>query len=167
MTDLQISRPPVKVLFVCLGNICRSPMAEAVFAHLVREAQLDACFEIDSAGTGDYHIGERAHHGTRHILRQQDIPYDGRARQIAAADLDYYDYIITMDESNRANVQALGNGSAQIVPLLSFAPQLGIIEVPDPYYHGGFDKVYDMVHTACEGLLAHICKSTFSEDITS
>jgi protein-tyrosine phosphatase len=163
VTDLQIPRPPVKVLFVCLGNICRSPMAEAVFAHLVRDAELENYFEIDSAGTGDYHIGETAHHGTRNILRQQNIPYNGRARQITTADLDYYDYIITMDESNRENVLALGTGRTQVAPLLSFAPELGISEVPDPYYHGGFDKVFEMVREACEGLLEHIRESTFNE----
>lgn len=168
MTNLQISRPnssaPIKVLFVCLGNICRSPMAEAVFTHLVKEANLGKHFEIDSAGTGDWHVGNTAHEGTLGILQQKQIPYDGRARQINAADLGYYDFIITMDDSNFADVNAIGKGRAQVRPLLSFAPTQKLTEVPDPYYHGGFDKVYDLVHESCVGLLEHIRKSTFIED---
>jgi len=160
----QILRPPIKVLFVCLGNICRSPMAEAVFMHLVDEAGLADRFEIDSAGTGDWHIGKTAHEGTLGILQQKQIPYDGRARQISAADLDYYDYIITMDDSNFEDVMAIGEGRAEVRSLLSFAPLQKLTEVPDPYYHGGFDKVFDLVHESCVGLLEHIRKSTFSED---
>jgi protein-tyrosine phosphatase len=165
--NLQIARPPVKVLFVCLGNICRSPMAEAVFAHLVNEADLADQFEIDSAGTGDYHIGETAHHGTLGILREKQIPYNGRARQINAADLDYYDYIITMDDANFEDVNAIGKGRAEVRPLLSFAPAQELTEVPDPYYHGGFDKVFDLIHESCVGLLEHICKSTFDAQIST
>ncbi|MEO6908219.1 MAG: low molecular weight protein-tyrosine-phosphatase [Abditibacteriaceae bacterium] len=164
MTNLQISHPPIKVLFVCLGNICRSPMAEAVFAHLVQEANLADQFEIDSAGTGDYHIGHPAHEGTLDVLREKKISYNGRARQITAADLDYYDYIITMDDSNFDDVKAIGRGRAQVLPLLSFAPSQELTEVPDPYYHGRFDKTFDLVHEACVGLLEHICKSTFVEE---
>lgn len=161
MKNLQISRPnsggaTIKVLFVCLGNICRSPMAEAVFAHLVREAKLEDYFEIDSAGTGDWHVGETAHQGTLGILRQHHIPYNGRGRQITAADLDYYDYVITMDQSNYQDVLALGEGHAEVAPLLSFAPKIGLTEVPDPYYHGGFDKVFELVQESCAKLLEHI-----------
>ena len=164
MTNLQISRPPIKVLFVCLGNICRSPMAEAVFVQLVQEANLADRFEIDSAGTGDYHIGKPAHEGTLGILHEKKIPYNGRARQINAADLDYYNYIITMDDSNFEDVSSIGEGSAIVRSLLSFAPAQKLTEVPDPYYHGGFDKVFDLVHESCVGLLEHIGKSTFEKE---
>lgn len=168
MKNLQISRPksgaPIKVLFVCLGNICRSPMAEAVFMHLVKEADLANHFEIDSAGTGDWHVGKTAHEGTLGILQEKQIPYNGRARQINAADLEYYDFIITMDDSNFSDVNAIGKGRAEVRSLLSFAPAQKLTEVPDPYYHGGFDKVYDLVHESCVGLLEHIYKSTFAED---
>lgn len=91
----------INVIFVCLGNICRSPMAEAVFQHLVHEAGLADKFHIDSAGTGSWHIGEKAHRGTRAILQEHGIVYNGRARQVTGQDMaDPQTYIITMDQSN-------------------------------------------------------------------
>jgi protein-tyrosine phosphatase len=143
----------VRVLFVCLGNICRSPMAEAVFNHLVRDAGLEKHIEADSAGTGDWHVGQPAHHGTRSILQQNNIPYDGRCRQIARNDLDEFDYIVTMDNQNLNDVQILGKGRARITPLLSYAPQADVREVPDPYHSGGFEGVYDLVQMGAAGLL--------------
>ncbi|HEX8550794.1 MAG TPA: low molecular weight protein-tyrosine-phosphatase [Abditibacteriaceae bacterium] len=146
----------IRVLFVCLGNICRSPMAEAVFAHLVRDAGLENQIEIDSAGTGNWHIGARAHHGTLDVLQRNNVPYDGRARQIVSRDLDDFDYVITMDDSNLANVRALADNNSHVAPLLSFAAESPTREVPDPYFCGGFDGVYDLVRAGCEGLLTHI-----------
>jgi protein-tyrosine phosphatase len=143
----------VRVLFVCLGNICRSPMAEAVFNHLVRDAGLEKHIEADSAGTGDWHVGQPAHHGTRSILQQNNISYDGRCRQIARNDLDEFDYIVTMDNQNLNDVQILGKGRARITPLLSYAPQADVREVPDPYHSGGFEGVYDLVQMGAAGLL--------------
>jgi protein-tyrosine phosphatase len=153
---------PVRVLFVCMGNICRSPMAEAVFAHMVREAKLEEKIEIDSAGTGDWHAGRPAHHGTLQVLAAQRIPYDGRARQIVARDLDEFDYIVTMDEQNLSGVRELQSARhrAQVKPLLEFAlegsPARLVREVPDPYYDGGFDHVFDLVSEGCAGLLETI-----------
>lgn len=146
----------IRVLFVCLGNICRSPMAEAVFAHLVDVEGLEGEIEVDSAGTGAWHAGQGAHRGTLDVLRRHGVPYHGRARQIRRADLDEFDYVITMDNSNLAAVRSLAQSNAHVVPLLSFAPHVGRAEVPDPYYDGGFDGVYEMVAAGCAGLLEHI-----------
>lgn len=149
---------PVRVLFVCLGNICRSPMAEGVFQHLVDGAGLGDTITSDSAGTSGYHVGEAAHRGTRSVLRKHGIAYDGRSRQITARDLDTFDYILTMDRANLAAVQRMASDAtrAQIAAFMSFAPDAGTEEVPDPYYNGRFEEVYTLVHQAAEGLLAHI-----------
>src|SRR5579859_5656432 len=93
---------------VCMGNICRSPMAEGVFKHLVHEAGLDGQIEVDSAGTTGYHEGERPHRGTLGVLAQNNIPYDGFARQITRADLKSFDYVVVMDDENLADVKKLG-----------------------------------------------------------
>jgi protein-tyrosine phosphatase len=152
----------LRVLFVCLGNICRSPMAEAVFSHMVREAGLDGRIEADSAGTGDWHIDSAAHSGTLAVLEENGILYNGRARCIARADLNNFDYIVTMDNQNLRAVQRLGRGRAVVRPLLDYAAAHSdarkslIREVPDPYLHGGFDVVYRLVQEGCEGLLQTI-----------
>lgn len=146
----------IKVLFVCLGNICRSPMAEAVFSYQVRAAGLDAEINPDSAGTGHWHLGEPPHEGTRALLNQKQIAYEHCARLLIARDLEDFDYIATMDNANFGDVKALGTGRAKVVPLMSYAPHLGVVEVPDPYYTGGFEGVYAMVAEATAGLLAAI-----------
>lgn len=133
-------------------------MAEAVFTSLVREAGLEEQIEVDSAGTGDWHIGSPAHEGTRAILDEQQIEYEGRARQITSTDLETFDYIITMDNQNLQNVRALceGRTRAKIVPLLQYSLQArneGVKEVPDPYLVGGFDITYRLINSACHGLL--------------
>lgn len=151
----------IRVLFVCLGNICRSPMAEAVFRHKVRAAGLEGQIEADSAGTGDWHAGSPAHPGTRRLLADNEIDCDHCARQITREDFDGFDYILTMDEENLSAVRALarsGKGRARIGPLMDFAPSASVREVPDPYYTGGFAEVYALVSEAAEGLLAHIRK---------
>ncbi len=148
----------VRVLFVCLGNICRSPMAEAVFRHLVEEAGLGEQIVIDSAGTSDYHIGERAHSGTRAVLRANGIEYDGRARQITPADFERFDYILAMDNENLADLRHMAppQTRAVIARFLDFADGTSIREVPDPYYNGQFEDVYRLVRRGAEALLAHI-----------
>ncbi|MBV9866558.1 MAG: low molecular weight phosphotyrosine protein phosphatase [Abitibacteriaceae bacterium] len=146
----------IRVLFVCLGNICRSPMAEAVFMHLVREAGLENKIEADSAGTGSWHIDSVPHPGTLGILEAKGIPYEGLGRQIKRDDLDKFDYIVTMDDENLRNVRRLGKGRAKVAPLLDYAPHAEIREVPDPYFDGGFDVVYHLVHEGAVGLLAAI-----------
>lgn len=146
----------VRVLFVCLGNICRSPMAEGVFRHKVRTAGLEGKIEADSAGTGDWHVGNPPHHGTRAMLARNGIEYAHQARLIMKDDLDSFDYVLTMDNQNLRDVQAIGTGRAVIRPFLAYAPDCGVPEVPDPFYDGGFEGVYDLVDEAADGLLKAI-----------
>lgn len=148
----------IRVLFVCLGNICRSPMAEAVFMHKVKAAGLESTVSADSAGTGGWHEGEPPHSGTRKVLARNGIAYEGRARLLTRADLDTFDYILTMDDQNFRDVQQMGGGKAHVARFLDYAPKTGVREVPDPYYSGGFDGVYSLVDAAADGLLAAIKK---------
>jgi protein-tyrosine phosphatase len=150
----------IKVLFVCAGNICRSPMAEGVFQQLVDQAGLTDRFEIDSAGTGPWHVGESAHRGTLDVLRRQGIDYRGRARQLRAADLTQFDFVLVADRENLSFVRRmLADTSAQVKLFLSYAHDVGTVktdEVPDPYYVGNFDQVHGLVQRGAEALLAHI-----------
>lgn len=151
---------PISVLFVCTGNICRSPMAEAVFLHLTKEAGLDDQFEVASAGTGSWHVGEPPHSGTQAILRENNIPIkrDKRARRITAADFASYDYVIAMDHENIEDLTIYG----KTVPLLlAFAaPELTAsmpsLDVMDPYYNKNFQYTYNQVVEGCRGLLNYI-----------
>lgn len=149
---------PIGVLFVCMGNICRSPMAEAVFRHLVDAAGLADQIAIDSAGTGGWHIGERPHRGTQDVLRKNGVAVgDQRARQVQTSDFSHFEYIVAMDDENLADLARFHPQARERARLLlSYAPGAPAREVPDPYYSGGFDHVYDLVTAGCRGLLAEI-----------
>jgi protein-tyrosine phosphatase len=154
----------IRVLFVCAGNICRSPMAEAVFQHKVKEAGLDDIITIDSAGTGRWHIGERAHHGTLNVLQKHNIPYNGHARQIRHSDLKEFDYILAMDRDNLHDINYLNrnNADTEIKLFLDYANSdalTDVSEVPDPYYAGNFEEVYRLVDKGAAALLKHIRKA--------
>lgn len=138
-------------------------MAEAVFRQLVSDAGLADEIEVDSAGTGGWHIGSPPHRGTQAVLRAHHIPVDGlRGRQMGADDLRHFDYLVVMDDDNARDVAYMARRvgmKGTIVRLLDFAdPALvnGVRDVPDPYYVGGFDYVYSLVHAGAEGLLAHL-----------
>jgi protein-tyrosine phosphatase len=150
----------LRVLFVCLGNICRSPMAEAVFQNMINDAGLSDQVIVESAGTGAWHIGERAHGGTRDVLARHDITYEGRAQQVTRSDMvDPDTFVIAMDNNNVRDLQHHFGKHPRLYRLLDFATETDLIEVPDPYYSGGFDKVYALVEDGCRGLLAFLIES--------
>ncbi len=147
------------VLFVCLGNICRSPMAEAVMRHLIERERLSDLVTVDSAGTGDWHIGRPPHEGTRGLLDRYSISYQGmRARQLSVEDGGYFDLIVAMDTQNEKDIRAKLGASprSEIVRFLSLLPERGMDDVPDPYYTGNFDEVYELVKEGCERILTRI-----------
>ncbi|MCA1032604.1 low molecular weight phosphotyrosine protein phosphatase [Bacillus timonensis] len=151
----------ISVLFVCLGNICRSPMAEAVFKDLIAKQGLSDKIFIDSAGTGNWHAGKPPHEGTISILSEKQISVEGlKARQVEKADVQKFDYIIAMDVENLGNLRRLAgyDKAGYIGRLLDFVPESDIADVPDPYYTGNFEEVYDLVKKGCEGLLQTIRK---------
>lgn len=151
----------VKVLFVCMGNICRSPTAEGVFRHLVTTEQLAHRIEIDSAGTHAYHIGNPPDVRSQAAALRRGIDISSlRARRVSAVDFDRFDYVLAMDEDNLMHLAAVcpaeHRGKAKL--MLEFAQHLNERNVPDPYYGGpaGFERVLDLVEAAAEGLLADI-----------
>ena len=150
----------VHVLFVCLGNICRSPMAEAIFRDLVKKNNLSERIDIKSAGTGYWHAGERAHRGTREVLSRHGIdPVGLIAKQVTQADLDRADYIVAMDDENVAVLRSFTVDRTKLSRLLDYADNLNARDVPDPYYDGRFELVYELVRIGSEGLLKHIRKT--------
>lgn len=151
----------IRVLFICMGNICRSPTAEAVFRARVEEAGLAQRILIDSAGTHDYHIGVPPDPRTQLAARQRGYDMSAlRGRQVEAEDFHRFDYVLAMDENNLAILQRLRPCEARshLGLFLEFAEQHDEREVPDPYYGGadGFERVLDMVEDASGGLLAHL-----------
>ena len=158
----------IAVLFVCMGNICRSPTAEAVFRHYVENAGMSEKILIDSAGTHDYHIGDAPDMRTQRAAQQRGYNMGGlRGRQVEAGDLQRFDYVLAMDEANLAILQRLmpPDGGAQPRLFLDYARHHAEREVPDPYYGGadGFERVLDMVEDAAEGLLQQIRRRHFGQ----
>ena len=150
-----------RLLFVCLGNICRSPAAEGVFLHLLAREGLEDRFVVDSAGTGGWHVGRPADRRMRAAAERRGITLPSRARQLERHDLVAFDRILTMDDDNLASVRALARELevpaqlAVIEPMTSHCQRLRAREVPDPYYGGdqGFEDVLDLLEDACGGLL--------------
>ncbi len=158
---MPLSRPAptriISVLFVCLGNICRSPMAESIFRHMVEQAGLSRIITVDSAGTGAWHIGEAAHIGTQRILRNNGLTTSHRARVVASKDFAQFDYVIALDRSNMRDLRSMAGISAtRLSLLLDHAPQLNLADVPDPYFTGNFEETYQLVSQACRGLLKRV-----------
>ncbi|UTW45944.1 low molecular weight phosphotyrosine protein phosphatase [bacterium SCSIO 12696] len=155
--------PAVSVLFVCLGNICRSPTAHGIFQNLVDEAGLTEQILVDSAGTGDWHIGHPpdARAQRKALNRGYDLS-DLRARLVTGDDFRRFDYILGMDDSNMANMEPFkpADYSGEFQLFLSYGERSDYREVPDPYYSGedGFELVLDLVEQASQGLLDHICQ---------
>lgn len=152
----------VSVLFVCLGNICRSPLAEAVFRKKVEQAGLAHRFRIDSAGTSGYHDGESPDDRTRRVAARRGVDVRGSSRGITEADVRTFDYLVAMDRDNLRNVEALiqrvgaDGGAPQACLFREFDAEAGdSLEVPDPYFGGprGFDEVHDLVERSAEGFL--------------
>lgn len=155
---------PTRILFVCLGNICRSPAAEGVFLHRLAAEGLEDRFVVDSAGTGGWHVGKPADSRMRAAAARRGIALPSRARQLDLADLTAFDRILTMDADNLAQVRALVSqlgptpGLARIEPMVRHCRRFRADEVPDPYYGGaeGFEQVLDLLEDACGGLLEEL-----------
>ena len=167
---------PVRVLFVCLGNICRSPTAEGVMRALVREAGLQASVELDSAGTGGWHVGSPPDPRAAAAAGARGIELGGRARTVTSADFERFDLLLAMDRSNARELRRLAPDEeqrAKVRLLREFDPAYARegasgftadLDVPDPYYGaaGGFEEVLDLVHTACAGLLVRIAEGSLA-----
>ncbi len=156
-------RRPTRLLFVCLGNICRSPAAEGVFLHHLAGADLGHVFEVDSAGTGGWHVGQPADPRMRAAAERRGIHLPSRARRLEVDDLHNFDHILTMDADNlgavqnmaRQNLSRQTRPTATITPITDYCQRFTAAEIPDPYYGGpqGFDHVLDLLEDACAGLL--------------
>ncbi|MCI0519562.1 MAG: low molecular weight phosphotyrosine protein phosphatase [Chloroflexi bacterium] len=150
---------PFRVIFVCLGNIVRSPLAKNLFLHILAQEGLAHKYEVDSAGMAEWHVGEQPDLRMRRVAASHGVRYDGRARQFKRADFDRFDLILAMDLDNRKDLRLLAptpQQEAKIRLLREFDPRGGArAEVPDPYYGGldGFEEVYQIVERSLWGLL--------------
>lgn len=149
-----------KILFVCLGNICRSPAAEGVFKQKIKDRDLEKLFVVDSAGTGGWHVGNLADPRMRETALSRGIELRSRSRKIKESDLYEFDHILVMDNDNLDAVKSLIKDpnnpvNSKIKLILSYSKNSQLDEVPDPYYGGqnGFDKVLDLLDEAMDGLI--------------
>ena len=151
----------MRILFVCLGNICRSPMAEGIFRRELERRGIDHLVEVDSAGTGNWHVGEPPDPRARRAIARRGVDISHlRGRQVSKRDLDAFDLILAMDAENLSDLLALADESQarRIRLFLDFAPETGVREVPDPYYgeEDGFETVLDLLEAAAKGLADHV-----------
>jgi len=149
----------INVLFVCLGNICRSPTAEGLFRDIIAQQGLTSRISVDSAGTSDWHIGQAPDQRAQETARSHGIDIGSlRGRQVADDDFKAFDFILAMDTSNFRKLESICplNHRNRLDMFLSFAPELGFLDVPDPYYDDGFEMVFEMLALASHGLLNHI-----------
>lgn len=159
--DTLKDKEKIKVLFVCLGNICRSPAAEAVMLREVKERGMAARWEIDSAGTGNYHIGDLADPRMREHASRRGLKLLHRARQVSVSDFHDFDLIIGMDSFNLRNLRAISptvETDRKIVAMSEFFPDAPYDYVPDPYYEGaeGFELVLDLLQAGCSNLVSRL-----------
>ncbi len=157
--------PVIKVLFVCLGNICRSPMAEAIFNHLINQASLQDSFYVDSAGTSGWHEGKPYHRDTQGVCERHNIPITGTSRPVCSTDYKEFDFILAMDESNWSDLQSCCPSpkyEQKIKHMLEFQVKDHILglNVPDPYYGGydGFERVFTLLSDSCHEFLEFVKK---------
>ncbi|MGR3807088.1 low molecular weight protein-tyrosine-phosphatase [Pasteurella testudinis] len=147
----------MKILFVCLGNICRSPMAEYILRHKLVQAGLQDWVTVDSAGTAGYHDGEDMHRGTAQMLLQHGIDKCGFIiRKVRKNDLNTFDYLIAMDNSNLADLRNMFGQTEKIFNITDLVPDLGIDHIPDPWYSNNFDQTYQLLDRCCDQLLDKI-----------
>jgi protein-tyrosine phosphatase len=150
---------PEQILFVCLGNIVRSPLAESLFQQLAEERGLAGRYVVDSAGTSSYHVGESPDQRMRRTAADKGYIYDGRSRQLRRSDLDRFDLIIAMDRQNDSDIRAMAarpDQAGKVRLMREFDPEAdGDLDVPDPYYGGqeGFEKTFAIVHRSVATLL--------------
>ncbi len=159
----------VKILFVCLGNICRSPAAEGVFRHIACNAGLDEKITVDSAGTGNWHIGQQPDSRVRAVAHRRGIDLSSlRARQVGPPDFERFDYIVAMDRGNVRDLMdcAPGGHARKIVLLLDFLPEFEDKDVPDPYQGSArdFEIMFQLVERGVRALMEHIEDQHFSTD---